>query len=314
MVRRVAALSVQLYSVRTRSPPTCRARWRGWRELGFEPVEPFDLADPNGLRDALAAAGLSAPSVTRASTPSRVLEAAATIGAHRDPAPHAAGALDLRGRRRRRSRRSWRGPPPPPAPTACWSATTTTTGELASRLGGRSALEHLAERLPARVVLELDTYWAAVGEDVPALLGRLGDRVRLLHLKDGPISEAQGGAAPAGLRRDAGGRDPRGRDRGRARGARVRRLRRRPVRGARHRPRVRGRPGRAVSGEGPLRVGVVGAGKISEQYLANMAGYPDLDVRFVADLRPEVARMQAEAHGVPGTGPRSRRSPARTSS
>ena len=57
-----------------------------------------------------------------------------------------------------------------------------------------------------------------------------------------------------------------------------------------------------MSGEGPLRVGVVGAGKISEQYLANMAGYPDLDVRFVADLRPEVARMQAEAHGVPGYG------------
>jgi predicted dehydrogenase len=53
---------------------------------------------------------------------------------------------------------------------------------------------------------------------------------------------------------------------------------------------------------GPLGVGVVGAGKISDQYLANMATFPDLDVRFVADLRPEAARAQAAAHGVPGHG------------
>ncbi|MET3807187.1 putative dehydrogenase [Nakamurella sp. UYEF19] len=53
---------------------------------------------------------------------------------------------------------------------------------------------------------------------------------------------------------------------------------------------------------GPLVVGVVGAGKISEQYLANMAGYPDLDVRFVADLFPDRARTQADEHGVPEAG------------
>ncbi len=57
-----------------------------------------------------------------------------------------------------------------------------------------------------------------------------------------------------------------------------------------------------MSGGGPVGVGVVGAGKISEQYLANMARYPDLDVRFVADLHPELARAQAERHGVAGHG------------
>jgi sugar phosphate isomerase/epimerase len=36
----------------------------------------------------------------------------------------------------------------------------------------------------------VDTYWAAVGgQDVPALLGRLGHRVRYLHVKDGPVTK-----------------------------------------------------------------------------------------------------------------------------
>jgi predicted dehydrogenase len=57
-----------------------------------------------------------------------------------------------------------------------------------------------------------------------------------------------------------------------------------------------------VSGAGPVGVGVVGAGKISDQYLANMARYPDLDVRFVADLHPQLALAQAERHGVADAG------------
>jgi len=57
-----------------------------------------------------------------------------------------------------------------------------------------------------------------------------------------------------------------------------------------------------VSGAGPVGVAVVGAGKISEQYLSNLARYPDVDVRFLADLRVELAQAQAERHGVPGHG------------
>ena len=60
--------------------------------------------------------------------------------------------------------------------------------ELSSIVGGRAALEVLADALDPAVILEVDTYWAAVGgQDVPALLRRLGDRVRYLHVKDGPI-------------------------------------------------------------------------------------------------------------------------------
>ncbi|OMH32369.1 sugar phosphate isomerase/epimerase [Tersicoccus sp. Bi-70] len=61
--------------------------------------------------------------------------------------------------------------------------------ELQSRIDGRSGLEVLAEHLDDAVVLEVDTYWAAVGgEDPVELLRRLGDRVRFVHIKDGPLT------------------------------------------------------------------------------------------------------------------------------
>lgn len=58
--------------------------------------------------------------------------------------------------------------------------------ELESKIDGKHSLEVLADNLVPEVVLEVDTYWAYVGgADVPALLGRLGDRVVALHIKDG---------------------------------------------------------------------------------------------------------------------------------
>jgi len=62
--------------------------------------------------------------------------------------------------------------------------------ELESRIGGTSALEVFAEHLDDAVVLEVDTYWAEVGGvGAVELLGRLGDRVRFLHVKDGPATK-----------------------------------------------------------------------------------------------------------------------------
>lgn len=61
--------------------------------------------------------------------------------------------------------------------------------ELSTRIDDTSALEVFAAHLAPDIILEVDTYWAAVGgEDAVALLRRLGDRVRFVHLKDGPIS------------------------------------------------------------------------------------------------------------------------------
>ena len=52
----------------------------------------------------------------------------------------------------------------------------------------------------------------------------------------------------------------------------------------------------------PVGVGVIGAGVISDTYLENLTGFPDLRVLFVADLVPERAAEQAAKHGIPGSG------------
>ena len=71
--------------------------------------------------------------------------------------------------------------------------------ELELRIDGVTALEVLADHLDDAVVLELDTYWCeVVGADPVAMLGRLGDRVVALHVKDGPITRDAAAQVPAG--------------------------------------------------------------------------------------------------------------------
>ena len=198
------ALSVQLYSIRDAVKADLPAALARLAEIGFTSVEPFDIVgDPAGLRAALDANGLRAPSahvrLGDDADLARIFEAAAAVGAQsvvqavsprerweseegvatvaeqlNRAAEHAAGL----GLRVGYHNHHW---------------------ELANAVGDRPALEHFAELLHPGVVLELDTYWAAVGgHDVPALLGRLGDRVRLLHLKDGPISRDNTEQLPLG--------------------------------------------------------------------------------------------------------------------
>ena len=49
-------------------------------------------------------------------------------------------------------------------------------------------------------------------------------------------------------------------------------------------------------------IGVIGAGNISTQYLKNLTTFPEVEVRFVADIDLERAAAQAEAYGVPASG------------
>ncbi|RIX30740.1 Gfo/Idh/MocA family protein [Amnibacterium setariae] len=53
---------------------------------------------------------------------------------------------------------------------------------------------------------------------------------------------------------------------------------------------------------GTVGVGVIGAGVISAQYLGNLTTFPDLEVRFVADIDLERAKARADEFGVPASG------------
>ncbi|MFI5607815.1 Gfo/Idh/MocA family protein [Amycolatopsis sp. NPDC051903] len=50
---------------------------------------------------------------------------------------------------------------------------------------------------------------------------------------------------------------------------------------------------------GPVGVGLIGAGVISDTYLENLTSFPDVRVLSVADLDVTRARAQADKHGVP---------------
>lgn len=71
--------------------------------------------------------------------------------------------------------------------------------ELESGIDGRTALEYFAGLLDPEVVLEVDTYWVAVGgKDPVEVLTSLGDRVRFIHIKDGPLTTDTKAQQPAG--------------------------------------------------------------------------------------------------------------------
>lgn len=59
---------------------------------------------------------------------------------------------------------------------------------------------------------------------------------------------------------------------------------------------------RAAGRSGAAGVGIIGAGNISTEYLRNLTRFPDVDVRFVADLDLARAAAQAEAFGVAASG------------
>ncbi|HEY9243890.1 MAG TPA: sugar phosphate isomerase/epimerase [Streptosporangiaceae bacterium] len=186
--------AVQLYTVRDQFANDRKGVLEQIAAFGYGAVEPFNiLDDPAGLAADLAAAGLAVCSVhamPAGDQASAVIQAARTLGAGTVIVPYLppdrfadadsvrAVAAELNGLASRLAGDGLR------------LVYHNHDHELAVSVGGRPALEVLGEELDDGVLLEVDTYWAAVGgQDVPALLGRLGDRVRYLHVKDGPVTK-----------------------------------------------------------------------------------------------------------------------------
>ena len=184
-------ISVQLYTVRDAIAADLPGTLQRLADIGYTQVEPWGFVERvDEYAEALPAAGLTAPSahaklVGQDLQP--IFEAAVRLGVSTVIDPHidetrwitredveaVAAELGEVGEAAR--------------------AHGLTVGyhnhafELENLIDGTPALEVFAAALPADVVLEIDTYWVEVGGvDAAELLARLGDRVRFLHIKDGP--------------------------------------------------------------------------------------------------------------------------------
>lgn len=186
-------LSVQLYTVREALAADLGGTLQRIADIGFRDVEPFGFVDKaDAYVEGLAAAGLSAPSAHASlvgSDYAAAMAAASAIGVQTlidpfiDPARWAArGDVEAIARELNEI-----------ASAAADQGLTVGYHnhwfELENPIDGVTPLEVLAGALDDRVVLEVDTYWAEVGgASAPDLLRRLGDRVQLIHVKDGPAT------------------------------------------------------------------------------------------------------------------------------
>jgi sugar phosphate isomerase/epimerase len=199
----MASRSVQLYSVRQEFAADPAGTLSRLAEIGFTQVEPYGVVENlDTLRTGLPANGLTAPTAHAqliGADQEAVFAAAAELGIAvvidplvkpelwQDPADIAATAAAINSAAKLANGHGVRVG----YHNHWW--------ELESRIGDRSAFEVFAEQLDPEVVLEVDTYWAtAGGEDAPALLRRLGDRVHAIHVKDGGLNTDASGQVPAG--------------------------------------------------------------------------------------------------------------------
>lgn len=196
--------SVQLYSVRDAVTADLDGAVARLAEIGLRHVEPYGFHErTEDYRRAFAAAGVTAPSghapVLSSDTPEAIFDAAATLGMATVidplvPAEHwqtADQVAELAERVNQLARLAGERGLEFGYHNHQW--------ELSGRIDGRHVLEVFAGQLEPQVVLEVDTYWAAVGgAEVPVLLAALGDRVRLIHVKDGTLDGDVTAQVPAG--------------------------------------------------------------------------------------------------------------------
>lgn len=186
--------SLQLYTVRGPLEKDLEGTVKRVAELGFTAVEPYNfVATADALAAALVANGLTAPSGHAPllhADQDEIFQAAQKLGIGTVIDPHVDSARwttesDIKETATALNAAAAKG-----AEYGIAVGYHNHEFELENRIDGRSALEVLAENLDPRVVLEVDTYWAAVGGEEPvALLERLGDRVRFIHIKDGPLTK-----------------------------------------------------------------------------------------------------------------------------
>jgi sugar phosphate isomerase/epimerase len=197
------ALSVQLYSVREALDADLPGALDRLAAIGFRNVEAFGFVGRAAeLRAAYDAAGLAAPSghaqflsdqvrhgdrVIDVPPLETVLDEAETVGVEllidpMIPADRWASADEVARTAERLNAAAQKA-----AERGIRVGYHNHSQEFHHSFDGVTAYETFAAQLSSDVALELDAFWAQVGgQDVPALITRLGGRVKALHVKDGP--------------------------------------------------------------------------------------------------------------------------------
>ncbi len=196
------AASVQLYTLADRFSADMSGSLDRLAAIGLRNVEAFDFVGrPAEIRSALDAAGLASPTghapllsdelwtpdgSISTPKPEAVFEAAATIGIATVFDPFVpverwqteAGVRDIADRLNSAAELA--------AGFGLTVGYHNHAQEFVADFDGRTAFDLFLEWTDDRVAIELDLFWALTGgQDVPALVERIGDRLVAQHIKDG---------------------------------------------------------------------------------------------------------------------------------
>ena len=195
--------SLQLYTLRNAISEDLPGTIRKVAEIGFTQVEPYNfVATAKELGAALKENGLTAPSghaPLLSQDQDEIFATAKELGISTVvdpylPAEHWQNAEDIQATAAKLNAAAKKG-----AEYGIRVGYHNHAWELESTIEGRTALEYFADLLDPELVLEVDTYWVAVGGQDPVdILTKLGDRVKLIHIKDGPLNTDTKAQQPAG--------------------------------------------------------------------------------------------------------------------
>jgi len=186
-------LAVMAYTVLAQASEDLEGTLARLAAIGFQGIETYGIVEqygPRRVREAAAAAGLA---ITSAHVPfpvgddaERLLDEAAQLGAEvlvwsmereefDTPEAITSGVRRVNEAAARAGERGM---------TVAYH---NHFAEFSQSFDGVQAYDLLRSQLDERVLFELDAYWAQMGgADAAEVLARLGDRGRLIHIKDGP--------------------------------------------------------------------------------------------------------------------------------